>query len=95
MGEGLEPQTDLRPDASHPKDPCSWQWGWDGLGKGTGLVPAGSLAPKIFNAGASPELISVLNSPDWHRAVRGRTAGCKACTSEVNPSALAALVPTE
>lgn len=54
MGEGMEPQIDLVPDASFPKDPCSWQRGWDGLREGTRGVPASSLAPKIFNAGASP-----------------------------------------
>lgn len=85
MGKGLEPQIDLGPDASHPQDPCSWQWGQDGLGERTRVGPAGSLAPKIFNAGASPELTPVLNSPDWHHAVRGRTVQCKACMSEVNP----------
>lgn len=59
------------------------------------MVLSGSLAPKIFNAGASPELTSVLNSPDWHHAARGKTVWCKACMSGVSPSALAALVPTD
>lgn len=62
MGEGLEHQTDQGPGASHPKDP--WEWDRDGLKKGTGLVLAASVAPKIFNAWASHELTSVLNSPD-------------------------------
>lgn len=64
MGEGLEHQTDQGPGASHPKDPCSWECGQDGLKKGTSMVLAVSLAPKIFNAWASHELTPVLNSLD-------------------------------
>lgn len=40
MGEGMEPQIDLVPDASLPKDPCSWQWGSDRLGEETGAGPS-------------------------------------------------------
>lgn len=41
------------------------------------MVPAGILAPKIFNAGASPELTSVLNSPDGITLLGGGQLGVK------------------
>lgn len=64
------------PDASHSKGPCFWQWA---------RIPKDSLASEIFNAGASPQLSSMVNFPDWHHAVRVGTAWFKACMSEVSP----------